>query len=672
MKQMKKLIIVESPAKSKTIQKYVGEEYVVLASRGHIRDLSTTGKGNLGVDVNNNFEPKYEISPERTPIIKELVKAAKASDDVILATDPDREGEAIAWHLSQVLNLDPKTTKRLEFHEITRESITTALENPKTIDMNLVESQETRRILDRIIGFELSNLVKTKVLSPSAGRVQSATLKMLIDHEREIKAFVPQEKWILKVELNGYEKDFIVNFDKYNNQEYKLSKEADGQFIIEKIGDHLKVSDLKVKTRKKEPSLPFITSTLQQDAFSRLGFSSKRTQATAQKLYEGIAIGDDLVGLITYIRTDSSKLASSFIAKANAYIKENYGDNYLGKNKTGESKKKNALSQEAHEAIRPTSIKRTPISVKAYLDNDQYRLYKLIYERTLAYLMAASLEEVTTAIFANNGATFKIEGVRVLFDGYTKVYREVKTDEEAEEDKKILPPLKIGEEYKIKNISHEQTFTKPPARYSEGHLVALMEKEGIGRPSTYAATIENLKDHKYITALKGILTPNVSGFLTTNLLEDYFPSIVDAKYTANLEKQLDAIEDGVGSRSGLLNEFYPRFHQRVLKAYEKIDPKKYLLTDEICPLCGGHLIYRAANGSLFLGCSNYPVCKYVKREKKEVVLLEKDCPLCGAKLVERFNKKGQKFIGCSRYPDCTYTENSEKTRRPRSFYKAKK
>jgi len=679
MKNQKKLIIVESPSKTKAIAGYVGDEYLVLASKGHIRDLPEEYRRGaaLAVDVKNGYEPHYQISKDKVKVVEELQEEAAKASKVYLATDPDREGEAIAWHLATVLNLDIADTDRLEFREITRDGILSALEQPSRIDMKLVESQQARRILDRLIGFELSDLVKKKTIATSAGRVQSATLKLIVDHEREILAFVPQDKWSLKLDLVKDGRIFTANFEDYNNEKYKIESEVDGQKIIALLGKTLKVIDVQKRTRKKDSPSPFITSTLQQDAFTRLGFSSAKTASVAQKLYDGsVEIKGVNTGLITYMRTDSTRLSESFIAKAFNFIENEYGVKYVGAVK--KPKKVSVLSQDAHEAIRPTDIRLTPELIKDCLSSDEYRLYKLIYNRAIGFLMSSKIEEVTTARFESNKAIFKSDGVRVVFDGFTRVYGDIEpkdNNDNPEELQKVtaLPEIVIDEDITIHEIKNEMYTTKPPARYSEGRVVALMEKEGIGRPSTYATTITRLKDHQYVSVEKGILTPTIQGFSVVQMLEDYFPSIVEAVFTANMENKLDAVADGNETRIGILDNFYPPFHEKIIDFASKIDASKYRHYDGACPECGGQLEYRvnSATKEAFVACMNFPKCRYTLNLKPKNVPVGRQCPECGGELI-KINFKGSDFIGCSNYPTCKYTEAGEKKRYRRSKFRKTK
>lgn len=646
-----KLVIVESPAKCTTIQKYLGEDFLVKASLGHIRDLATSGKGGLGVDVDHGFAPTYAINKEKIKTVYELKALAKQADEVILATDPDREGEAIAWHLANVLSLDPTKNKRWEFHEITRDSIKEAMNHPRTIDMNLVASQETRRILDRIIGFKLSALLNSKIHSKSAGRVQSAALKLINDHDDEIKKFVPEEYWNILVKIVDQDKEYNLTYLGFEGKKGDITSKKDADNILEQIGKEVTVISTEKSYRMLESKEPFTTSTMQQEAFSKLKFKTKKTQYLAQGLYEGVDIGGEHVGLITYMRTDSTRLSPAFIAHASDYIKKTYGEDYLGHAK---HLQKVGHMQDAHEAIRPTADFRTPESVRQYLSPDQYNLYKLIYNRTMASLMKPKRDEVTKVIFDSHGHRFQLEFVRNIFKGYEIVLKENNDD-----FKGPIPEFKEKETYPIVEKSGEQKFTQPPAPYTEAKLVKLMEEVGIGRPSTYVSTIETLKSRNYINNNGGVLTVTEQGDVTCAVLDKYFPEIVNSKYTAKMESQLDSIKDGNNSRLKILDSFYKPFMDELAIAREKIWKTPNEVTGELCPICGSPLIYKEGKNGRFIGCSNFPKCEYVKKEKKELVYTGATCPKCGKPMVERKDKRGNVFHACSGYPHCNYIEQTK-------------
>ncbi|MCQ2776463.1 MAG: type I DNA topoisomerase [Bacilli bacterium] len=649
-----KLVIVESPAKCNTIKRYLGENYDVEASLGHVRDLATSGKGGLGVDVENDFKATYLVSKDKERVVRGLKEKMSKCDEVILATDPDREGEAIAWHLTQVLGLDVNKTKRLEFHEITRDSIGTAINNPRLIDMNLVSSQETRRILDRILGFKLSTLIYKKIKSRSAGRVQSATLKMIYDHELEIEKFVPEEYWNVLTEASFNNKNFKLTFVGKNGQKLDITNEKDAKEVLAGIPEELKVISVDREFKFRESKEPFTTSTLQQEAFARLKFKTKRTQLIAQQLYEGINVGDEHMGLITYMRTDSTRLSPTFIEHATAYIIEAFGKDYLGQAK---KIKTIGLMQDAHEAIRPTSNHRTPDSVRQYLTPEQYNLYKLIYNRAVASLMKAKKEEVMVVTLQGGEYTFKFELTHTLFKGYEVIYSET---DDVKDYSGNFPDIQVGDIFSLLSKNVEQKFTQAPAHYSEAKIVKLMEEVGIGRPSTYASTIETLRQRKYVVNQSGILTLTEQGKKTAHVLEKYFPNIVNVKYTADMEKKLDTVEAGDESRVKTLSDFYYPFVKEVEEANKIMYKDDPIQTGEICPKCGAPLVIKEGKNGQFIGCSNYPTCKYVKKEPKpEPKYTGEVCPNCGKPLVERVDKKGKVFVACSGYPKCRYIKVNE-------------
>ena len=643
-----KLVIVESPTKSKTIGHYLGSDYVVEASVGHIRDLAISGKGGFGVDVEHDFKPTYVIDDDKKDIVKKLQDLKKKSDEVILATDPDREGEAIAWHLATVLKLPIESTKRLEFHEITRESIKNAIEAPRVIDLNLVHSQETRRIIDRIIGFKLSALLKSKIRSQSAGRVQSVTLKMIVEHEKEINEFKSEEYWTLESSILHENKKYKLNLTKINNEEPKMPNKEKADEVLSYTKENVVVSSISESQRSISSKEPYRTSTLQQDAFTRYGFKTKETTFLAQQLYEGIEIDGNLVGLITYIRTDSTKLSDIFVAQAKDFIISKYGEKYY-KGQKGVKDVKGA--QDAHEAIRPTNLELTPAKVKPFVKDHVYKLYKMIYERTLASLMANKVLQTTTITFKNSHLEFELKGNRVIFDGYNII----KFDDN---ETSVLPKFNEGTSYELLDVKTEQNFTKPPARYTEAKIVKLMEEKGIGRPSTYSATIQTLLARKYVTSEKGYLVPTEQGILTSNVLNKYFKDLMNTEYTAEMETSLDKISIGEASELDVIKDFYYPFIEHFDEVKEVMYKEPLKTTGEKCPLCGGDLVYKSGKHGEFIGCSNYPSCKYVKKEEKEQPKeTGRLCPNCGSPLLIRKNKRGQEFIGCSNYPSCRYVES---------------
>lgn len=649
-----KLVIVESPAKCETIKKYLGEDYRVEASLGHVRDLATRGKGGLGVDIEHGFVPTYIINKEKEGVVKKLHYAAKSADEVILATDPDREGEAIAWHLAEVLHLNVDKTKRIEFHEITRASITEAMKNPRKIDGNLVASQETRRILDRIIGFELSTLMNKMIHSKSAGRVQSATLKLIYDHDLEVESFEPKEYWDILTSITFAGKTFDLSFISKDGKKVNINNKEQADEILSLIKNDLEVVSVTREKRIKESKEPFTTSTMQQEAFSRLKFKTDKTQREAQKLYEGIQVGSEHVGLITYMRTDSTRLSDSYVARANAYILETFGKDYVGTVKKG---KKKELAQDAHEAIRPTSNHRTPESVKNYLSYDQYRLYKLIYNRALASLMKPKIEEVLVVTLKSNNLLFKFELTRTLFKGYEILISE---PNETKEYEGTFPDIQEGMHLSLVKKSAEQKFTQPPARYSEAKLVKIMEDVGIGRPSTYASTIKLLRDRKYVEDVDGILKTTEQGRKTSHVLEKYFPDIVDSKYTASMELKLDNVQEGNESRIDTLSEFYNQFESEYQDAKNRMYVDEPVPAGRKCPKCGSELVYKKGQYGDFIGCINFPKCDYIEKQPTaEPEYTGENCPKCGKPLVFRKAGRSRRFIGCSGYPTCDYMQAIE-------------
>ena len=635
----KNLVIVESPAKSKTIEKYLGSDFKVLSSKGHIRDLATTGKYGLGVDIENDFTPNYTYISGKKKLVDELKKEVKNSDKVFLATDPDREGEAISWHLKEALGIKDKDYERVLFHEITHDKVIDAFKEPKKIDYNLVKSQETRRILDRIIGFRLSKLMQSKTGGTSAGRVQSVALKLIVDREREIEAFVSEEYWT----ITALFKDFEAELFEYKKKKVEIKNELEADDILSKLDDVYKLDNIEEKVKNKKSKAPFITSTLQQDASTKLGFPAKKTMQIAQKLYEGIDIGSETVGLITYMRTDSIRLSDEFIGSCKHYIEDNYGKEYVGYQKTA---KKNDNVQDAHEAIRPTSILRNPDTIKKYLTDDEYKLYSIIYYRALASIMADAKVNQTTVIFNNNDYLFKTTGGVLIFDGYLKVY----SDYEASEDK-ILPEFK-DKEYKANDVEKKQHFTNPPARYTEAKLIQEMEKLGIGRPSTYATIISNIRDRGYVTLEEKKFVPTEIGFEVTDKLQEFFSDIINVEYTANMENDLDKIADSKEDNIKVLTEFYNKFDPILTKAFTDMEKKAPTETGETCPECGNPLVIRKGKFGEFTACSNYPECKYIKKEERKVNEIM-DCPICKkGKIVEKTTRKGKTFYGCNNYPAC--------------------
>lgn len=636
----KNLVIVESPTKTKAIEKYLGSDYKVVSSKGHIRDLATSGKFGFGVDIENHFEPNYVAIKGKKKDITALKKDAKAAKKVYLATDPDREGEAISWHLKDALELTDDDYERVVFNEITKNVVTDAFNHARKIDDDLVHSQETRRILDRIIGFRLSKLMQSKTGGKSAGRVQSVALKLIVDREREIEAFKEEEYWTVTAKFSEIEADL----DTVDGKKADLKTEIDADKVINGLNKEFVVSNYETKPKKKASKYPFITSTMQQEAISKLGFSSKKTMQVAQKLYEGIDIGNDTVGLITYMRTDSVRLSDEFIKSSYAFIKENYGEEYIGHVKT--SKKKENV-QDAHEAIRPSSINRTPESVKEYLSKDEFKLYEMIYARALASLMKEAKVNATTITLDNNNTTFKTTGQVLVFDGYLKVYQKFESSED-----KILPKYKVGDVLVSEKIVKDQHFTKPPARYTEAKLIKAMEELGIGRPSTYASTITTLTQRGYVTLAQKTLNPTEIGITTTDKLQEFFSDLINVEYTAKMEEDLDKIAEGKKVWYKLLESFYKDFEPEVENAFDKMEKKEDEQTGEVCPNCGKPMVIKTGRFGKFEACSGYPECKYIKPKEKAPVVEVCDCPKCGGKIVERKTKKGKIFYGCGNFPKC--------------------
>ena len=658
---MKNLVIVESPAKSKTIGKYLGSDYTVVSSKGHIRDLAIKGKEGLGVDIDNNFKPVYEISKDKQDVVRDLKKEASKADFVYLATDPDREGEAISWHLAQVLDLPEDAKDRVTFHEITKNAVKEAFNEPRTIDMNLVHSQETRRILDRIIGFKLSKLLKTKIKSKSAGRVQSVALKLIVEREREIQAFQPQEYWTVDAVFHAGERDFKASLTKINGEKAQLHNQEEAEQAYQACQGEFTVSSIKSSRRSRTQPLPFITSTLQQEASTKLGFASKRTMSIAQRLYEGVDVGNGQEGLITYMRTDSTRMSDVYISAARKEIASAYGKNYLGYYKP----KNDANAQDAHEAIRPTNIANTPEKVKDYLTAEQYKLYRMIYCRALASLMAKAEFDTLSVTLSRNGYDFTASGSKLHFDGFLKVYG----DYDSRKEDEILPELQEGETLTPKEIRPNQHFTEPPARYTEARLIKAMEEEGIGRPSTYAMIIDTIQARGYVTLERAsektrtrVFRPTDQGILTCDKLDEFFSSIINVKYTAQMEGELDEIAEGKSDEVETLTAFWKKFEPLLDKAYEgmeKIQPEK---VGEKCPECGGELVYRTSRYGKFISCENFPKCQYkraIDADKEKPEPIGRKCPECGGDLVKRKNRYGSYFIGCSNYPKCHYMENLE-------------
>lgn len=641
----KKLVIVESPHKSKTIEKYLGKDFKVVSSVGHIRDLSTSGKYGFGVDIDNNFKPDYKIIKGKTKLVKELKKDIKNADFVYLATDPDREGEAISWHLYDTLGLKEENYDRIVFNEITKKAVLDSFNKARKIDDNLVKSQETRRILDRIIGFRLSKLMQSKTGGKSAGRVQSVALKLIVDREREIEAFIPEEYFEIEAKFN----DFDAKLDTYNHKKIEIKKESEAKEILSKLSNAFKIESIDKKEKAKKSKFPFTTSTLEQEASTKLGFTSKKTMMIAQKLYEGINLKDGAEGLISYMRTDSVRLSDEFIKDTYGYIKDTYGSEYVGYVKKS-NKTENV--QDAHEAIRPTNINNTPEKIKEYLTNDEYKLYSLIYYRALASLMKDAKLEATTVILDNNNYQFKVNGQILIFDGYLKVYSKYEDSED-----KVLPDFSNYKSNVLvaNTIEYTSHTTKPPARYTESKLIKEMEELGIGRPSTYAKTIDTIEERGYVKVIDKKFIPTEVGIETTDKLQEFFKDIINVEYTKNMEDDLDKIAEGNMEWNKLLSIFYQEFEPKVEVAFKDMEKKVPEETGELCPNCGSPLVIKQSKYGKFTACSNYPTCKYIKSNKEEKEVKEIiSCPKCDGKILEKKTKRGKIFYGCSNYPKCDF------------------
>lgn len=651
---MSKLLIVESPTKVKSIQKYLGGDYKVMASMGHIRDLP---KSKLGVDIDNNFEPQYQNMPDKKDLIKSLKQAAADCDEVYLATDPDREGEAISWHLAQILALDIKAKNRVTFNEITKSGVSAGIKEPRELNLNLVDAQQARRVLDRIVGYKLSPFLWKKVKSGlSAGRVQTVALRLIVEREREIEKFVTEEFWSVDAKLAAGKKTFAAKLyaDKNGNKIETIENGEQAQNIVNSLSDAVyTVSEIKKGKRSRQPSPPFITSTLQQEASRKLAFTGQRTMRIAQQLYEGVEIaGTGVTGLITYMRTDSLRISEEARSAANAYIGERFGAKYLPSSPRYFKTKSGA--QDAHEAIRPTVINLSPDKVKDSLTAEQYKLYKLIWERFIASLMAVCVQDTVNVNIAAGDYLFKASGYSVRFDGFTALYEEGK-DEESENEV-ALPEMSEGDVLKLRELTPNQHFTQPPARYTEPTLIKALDENGIGRPSTYAPIISNILNRDYIEREKKSLKPTKLGIVVVDLLLEYFKRIFDVKFTAGLEEQLDKIGAGELNWTETISGFYDDFDKHYKKAEASLDGKRVKVpaveTDVICEKCGSKMVIKSSRFGKFLACPNYPQCKNTKPVPEDEV--KQPCPKCGSKLIKRTSKKGKKFYGCSNYPKCDF------------------
>lgn len=654
---MKNLIIVESPAKAKTIGNFLGKDYEVIASKGHIRDLPKTS---FGIKIEDeNFKPEYRISNDHSNLVKELKEKAKKAKTIYLATDEDREGEAIAYHIAKAINKDENSLPRIVFHEITKSAIENALKNPRSLNINSVNAQQTRRLLDRIVGYKLSPLLNQKIQKGlSAGRVQSAALKIIVDREREIKAFIPLKYFSIDM---IFEKDLQAELIEFQNQKIEklsLTNEDRAKFIFENCKNtSFKIKDIESKDRKIAPQAPFMTSTLQQSASNRLGFNPKKTMMIAQKLYEGVKTHQGIMGVITYMRTDSLNIAKEALEEVRKLIKNEFGKEYLP-SKANIYTTKSKGAQEAHEAIRPTNLSFTPKLASEFLEKDEARLYTLIYNRFLASQMNPAISQTQNVYAKSNEASFKISGRKILFDGHYKVYGDMDKD-------KILPNLKLEDTLHIQNIELNSHLTEPPSRYSEAGLVKKLENLGIGRPSTYAPTISLLSAREYVHIDKKQIIPNEIAFVVTEVLEQNFKDIVDSDFTSKMEDKLDIIAEGKMDWQEVLREFYFPFMRKIDEGKKNIKSQKtFTKLDETCPDCGGELAIRKGRYGEFIACLNFPKCKYSRNLKQETQNEEKNekklntigikCPSCQeGEIVERFSKRG-KFYGCSAYPKCNY------------------
>ncbi len=649
---MSNLIIVESPSKAKTIEKYLGKDYTVVSSKGHVRDLP---KSRIGIDIEHDFAPQYINLSDKKELIKELRATAAESDHVYLATDPDREGEAISWHLAHLLGLDMTENNRVTFNEITKHGVLKGMSEPRTIDMNLVDAQQARRVLDRLVGYKLSPFLWKKVKRGlSAGRVQTVALKLVVDREKEIRAFVPEEFWNIDAILNKDRKNFVAKFyGLADGTKIDLKNEPQSNEILSKIeGGEFVVSDVKHGTRNRQPAPPFTTSTMQQEASRKCGFTGQRTMRVAQQLYEGVSVpGIGTIGLITYMRTDSLRISDEARYAATEYIKENFGENYLPKSPRYFKAKKGA--QDAHEAIRPTTVTLSPDKVKSALTAEQYKLYKLIWERFVASLMANCVQDTVAADIVCNNYLFKASGYKVKFDGYTVLYVEGK-DEETDE-KAVLPVLEAGNVLKLKDIAAEQHFTQPPARYTEPTLIKAFEENGIGRPSTYASILSTINQREYVEKVAKSIKPTPLGETVVDLMGEYFKKIVDVKFTAGMEADLDKIADGGLGWVKTISIFYDDFNKALQSAESSMEGKRVKVPDveseEKCELCGRNLVIKSGRFGKFLACPGYPTCKFTKAI---VVETPGECPVCGKKMLQRSSKTGHKYYGCSGYPECKF------------------
>lgn len=641
----KYLVIVESPTKAKTIDKYLGRNYKVVASKGHLRDLP---KSKMGIDFENNFDPQYITIRGRGDTVKELKKLAKKAEKVYLAADPDREGEAIAWHLSYILGLEEGDKNRVVFNEVTKDAVKDAFKTPREINQDLVDSQQARRILDRIVGYSISPLLWKKIKGGlSAGRVQSTALKLIIDRENEIRAFKPEEYWSIPTKFKKGRSSFQAQFYGENGKKVELTSEEQVKGILDKLEQdkEFKIVDIEEKERRRKPPKPYTTSTLQQDASNRINFRAGKTMMIAQQLYEGIAIGKNTIGLITYMRTDSTRISQTAKASSSNYIKEKFGQEYLGK---GAAVTNSANTQDAHEAIRPSDVTLAPDDIKEYLSRDQFRLYSLIWSRFVASQMTDAVYDTIRADITQNDVNFRANGSRIKFEGFLKVY------ESKSKKDNYLPDLSVDDLVKLAEINPEQHFTQPPARYNEASLVKVLEELGVGRPSTYAPTLETLRKRYYVKMVAKRFEPTELGEIVNSVMVEFFPDIVDTDFTAGMERGLDEVEDGKQNWVKLLDEFYTGFDKEIKQA--EVNMEEIEIKDEPagfdCDVCGHPMVIKIGRYGKFYACSAFPDCRNTKAIVKKIGVT---CPTCKeGEVVERKSKKNRIFYGCTRYPECDF------------------
>lgn len=655
------LVIVESPAKAKTIERYLGKKYKVKASMGHVRDLP---KSQMGVDVEHGFEPKYITIRGKGPVLKELKTAAKKAKKIYLAADPDREGEAIAWHLAHSLDVDITSDCRVVFNEITKDAIKESFKTPRPINMDLVDAQQARRVLDRLVGYNISPLLWKKVKKGlSAGRVQSVAVRMIIDREKEIKEFIPEEYWTIKADFIKGKDQFEGSFFSMNGERMELHSEDETKEVLGSVsGNEFEIAAVSKKERKRHPAVPFTTSSLQQEAARKLNFRARKTMMLAQQLYEGIAIGKEgTVGLITYMRTDSTRISEVAKTEAADYIVSTFGKEFLPNDDRKEKKQSN--SQDAHEAVRPTSTLRDPGSVKEYLSRDQFRLYKLIWERFVASQMASAVMDTMSIDLKNGEVIFRANGSKVKFPGFMKVYVEG-SDDSVEEKENMLPDIAVGEKVFVKDIDPKQHFTQPPPRYTEARLVKTLEELGIGRPSTYAPTLDTIQKRGYVALDNKRFVPTELGEIVLELILEFFPDILDVEFTAKMEQEFDNVEEGNVEWIKVIDNFYRDFETHLEKAeaeMEKIEIKDEPAGED-CENCGSPMVFKMGRYGKFMACSNFPDCRNTKPIVKKIGV---KCPNCKeGNIIERKSKKRRIFYGCDRYPECEFVSWDKPLARP--------